>query len=69
VGVVVPTDPQKIAAALDQWLADDQLRKTAAAKAAPFARQAYDWATIARHWQNHYASLLKSASPQPVPLI
>jgi glycosyltransferase involved in cell wall biosynthesis len=63
VGVVVPTDPAKIAAALDQWLADDQLRKAAAAKAAPFARRMYDWARIARNWKQHYESIVSDNRP------
>jgi glycosyltransferase involved in cell wall biosynthesis len=69
VGVVVPTEPNKIADALDRWLADHALRQAAAAKAAPFARRMYDWARIAQNWKQHYESVVadnqSSAPPAP----
>jgi glycosyltransferase involved in cell wall biosynthesis len=67
VGVVVPTDPQKIAAALDQWLTDDPLREAAATKAAPFARRMYDWARIAQNWKQHYESIVSNNRVSPTP--
>jgi glycosyltransferase involved in cell wall biosynthesis len=61
VGVVVPTEVPAVANALRRWLLDDTLRRAAAERAAPFARDRFNWTQIGQRWVNHYARILSSA--------
>jgi len=58
VGEVVPTDVDRLAGAMDRWLADETLRRSAGEKARLFARARYDWRSIAGRWKEHYAALI-----------
>lgn len=58
VGAVVPTSVQPLSEALEQWLEDDHLRISAAARCQAFVRQRYDWKQIAQQWCQHYAELI-----------
>lgn len=61
VGVVVRTEVSAVADALRHWLLDDALRRAAAERAAPFARERFNWAEIGRRWVDHYSRLLSPA--------
>jgi len=64
VGAAVPLNVEALAAELDRWLDDDALRAAAAAKAAPFARDRYDWNAIARRWVGHYRRVAEAAAAE-----
>ena len=63
VGAVIPLDRDALTATLDQWLADDELRRTAADRARPFARARFDWGRIAAQWSEHYRRLAAAQKP------
>ncbi|HEY1687207.1 MAG TPA: glycosyltransferase [Tepidisphaeraceae bacterium] len=58
VGGVVPCKINPLAAELERWLGDPDLRRHAAAAARPFVWQRYDWKQIAQRWSDHYHGLL-----------
>jgi glycosyltransferase involved in cell wall biosynthesis len=57
VGGVVPMQTDALAAELQRWLQDASLRNAAAAKAAGFVRDRFDWQEIANRWVGRYAEL------------
>ena len=59
VGADFPLDVDAIARELKRWGSDETIRRDAATRAAPFARNRYDWAAIARRWIDHYTGLVK----------
>lgn len=62
VGEATPVDATAFADAMQRWLLDDLLRANAAAKAAAFVAERYDWDAIASRWMGHYASLSSGAA-------
>jgi glycosyltransferase involved in cell wall biosynthesis len=57
VGAVFPLEVDAIARELKRWGTDGSLRRSAARRAAAFARARYDWAAIACRWIEHYGRL------------
>src|SRR5687768_2010235 len=60
VGGVVPLDVDALACELDRWIGDQPMRRAAGERARDFARDRYDWDTIAGRWVGHYESLCAS---------
>ena len=58
VGCVVPCSSNKVAEAISEWLADDELRAAAAQRARPFVWDRYGWSSIAQRWKTHYEEIL-----------
>ncbi|MGE5608626.1 MAG: glycosyltransferase [Bacillota bacterium] len=58
VGGVVPRQVDRVAAEIDRWLQDNELRRVAAEKARPFVWEHYGWAQIARRWVGHYDQIV-----------
>ncbi|HEX2972065.1 MAG TPA: glycosyltransferase [Tepidisphaeraceae bacterium] len=54
VGGVVRRDVDLVAAEMDRWLQDAELRRAAAEKARPFVWDRWGWTQIARRWIGHY---------------
>lgn len=54
VGGVVPRQVDRVAAEMDRWLQDRELRRAAAEKARPFVWERYSWTQIAQRWVGHY---------------
>jgi glycosyltransferase involved in cell wall biosynthesis len=63
VGSAVPLDADALAAELSRWMGDPVLRREAAAKARPFARERWDWNAIARRWLAHDERLIAAKTP------
>ena len=61
VGGVVPLEVGALAQAIEQWMTDDSLRATAAAKARAFVWERYDWRQIARRWGEHYQQIVNGS--------
>jgi glycosyltransferase involved in cell wall biosynthesis len=57
-GVVRARDIPALSRELKRWMEDDELRRAAAARARPFAAEAFDWSAIARRWAGHYENLI-----------
>jgi glycosyltransferase involved in cell wall biosynthesis len=57
VGEVVPLDAGPLAAAIERWLRDPQLRGEAVARAKPFVAQNFDWRKIGRDWMQLYQEI------------
>ncbi|MGH9676839.1 MAG: glycosyltransferase, partial [Candidatus Acidiferrum sp.] len=57
-GGVVPLNSEVLALEMKRWLADGALRKAAGEKAREFARNKYDWKSIAQRWTRHYERLV-----------
>jgi glycosyltransferase involved in cell wall biosynthesis len=65
-GAVVPQDPPQLAAAIDRWLSDGDLRRAASERGKALAWERYDWLAIARRWPAHYrAARAGAATRQP----
>jgi glycosyltransferase involved in cell wall biosynthesis len=58
VGLVVPTQIDAIARALDRYLDDDVLRAEAASRARPYVERTYDRMENARQWREHYETVM-----------
>jgi glycosyltransferase involved in cell wall biosynthesis len=58
VGAAVPTTVDALAAEIDRWMRDDELRRLASARARQFVWENFDWRRIASRWSGHYATLL-----------
>jgi glycosyltransferase involved in cell wall biosynthesis len=58
VGLVVPTQVDALAAALDRYLNDDVLRRETAARARPYVERTYDRMENARQWREHYEKVM-----------
>lgn len=56
-GEAVPLDVDRLAEALDRWLADDSLRKDAGARARELAFGHFTWDLVARQWIDVYREL------------
>lgn len=59
-GAVVPPAPEPLAKAIEAWMADADKRNQAATRCREYARKEFDWPTIGRRWQNHYAKMSES---------
>lgn len=61
VGAVVPLDEHgtALASEIERWVGDDALRAAASGRASVFARERYDWLSIAGRWNGHYGCLLR----------
>ena len=58
VALVVERDPAAIAAQIGRWFGGEAGRRAeVAARCRPFARERYDWSSIARRWLRHYQKL------------
>lgn len=57
VGAATPLDPAAISAALDDWLARRRAIPRPFAAARGYAFEAFDWASIAARWEQHYSRL------------
>jgi len=56
-GAVVRLDVDQLASELGRWLGDDDLRQRAGAAGRAYARQNWDWRTIAAHWRRWYGGI------------
>jgi glycosyltransferase involved in cell wall biosynthesis len=59
-GLVVPTQIDPLAEALDRYLGDDAFRSQAAGRARPYAQETYDRDENARQWREHYERVMAS---------
>ncbi|WP_116206550.1 glycosyltransferase family 4 protein [Amycolatopsis circi] len=57
IGALTPTDPAALAAAIDEFAADEDLRQRTAAASAAAARE-FTWAAVARRVEDVYAEVL-----------
>jgi glycosyltransferase involved in cell wall biosynthesis len=62
VGGVCKPELDSLTRELRRWGGDADLRSAAAAKAAAFARERYDWNAIAVRWRQHYAEIIARGS-------
>jgi glycosyltransferase involved in cell wall biosynthesis len=58
VGGVVPTRSDALAGEIARWLADEGLRRSAAAAAPRFVRERFGWDRIALRWVKHYGRMV-----------
>jgi glycosyltransferase involved in cell wall biosynthesis len=56
-GAVVPLAVEPLAAELERWIADADLRRQAGERGRAFALEHYDWNVIAQNWKGHYERL------------
>jgi glycosyltransferase involved in cell wall biosynthesis len=61
-GSVTSLEPARIAAALDDWLGNEQARDEAGARGRDFALRTYDWTLIAARWRRRYEELIAASS-------
>jgi glycosyltransferase involved in cell wall biosynthesis len=61
VGGVCEPELNSVTRELKRWGSDAELRRSAASKAAAFARERYDWNAIAARWKGHYEKLITAA--------
>lgn len=54
---IVQTNVDSVATMMEQWLADESLRRQHAQRGREFARLRYDWTQIAQRWAGHYRTL------------
>jgi glycosyltransferase involved in cell wall biosynthesis len=63
-GAVVRLDVDELAHELGRWLEDDDLRRRAGAAGRDYARQNWDWQTLAGHWRQWYGGISPAGNAQ-----
>jgi glycosyltransferase involved in cell wall biosynthesis len=64
VGSICTLEPIDIASQIDWWLEHPEQRQAVAERAGQFCAR-FDWASIARRWQEHYGALAQAKSVRP----